>query len=183
MGLLDSWEEQFDEAETGADDATPLADAEDPIAHAANDNDDGFYFNAAVDSEAIDDYHSSDDDVTEAATSGNYEPAAFDPASAEAPHRPDPVEAAATPQSHNVATLPDTPMVSQQRADTLNLASQTDRMPAPDLPLAEILREQQNKKEMTAEPQMVTIAPGTQFEIVGLGLVEVQQGRSDMETA
>ena len=38
----------------------------------------------------------------------------------------------------------------------------------------ELIREQTNKKEMTGEAQLVTLAPGTRLEIVGVGTAEVR---------
>jgi len=155
--------------------------AEDPVVAAVAAYDDNGGFTFTDEPPAADDTFVSPDKF-EAIGTDDYVPAQMPAANdfeAESPpaiasDREDPVASAANNQD---MALP----AGSHREQAIQLASEVDNDRLLNIAGTELQREQDNRKEMLGEATVVTLAPGTQLEIVGLGMTEVQQGRADVE--
>jgi len=194
MATLDWIDEFFDSEEEAV---------EDPIAEAADDMDMEFPDLIDAPEEEPLEMMEMDDPIAEAAgEAANLDPmddaigdaaAIVDDEPAAAPEFGENVEAASEDpdfgevaredEATDFAELSDMQELLADKSDDMAQAMEADA--APDFAATAAVQEQetQDKKDLTGEPTLVQLAPGTRLTIEGLGDVSLAQGAPDAETA
>jgi len=182
MATLDWIDEFFDDEEEAV---------EDPIAEAADDMDMEFPdLVDAIEDEPLEMPETADPIADAASDGAELDPindVVTDPVFGDdidaAGEDPDFGMPANEDEAANFAELTDMQDMLADKSE--DMAQTTESMTAPDFGAATEIqdRETQDKKDLTGEPMLVQLAPGTRLTIEGLGEATVEQGTPDVETA